>query len=1130
MNLRYRIRLARQALWRNRRFLWRTFEALIALFCLLATHQAVWVYFKGLSERLREEFPNPAVWLIPINVAAADTITAGEAMREVNHSPINFQAYAPPRSEVVLKVNNVEHGRLASPHGRPQFFGVPLRRGENHIRGVLEEEAGTANASLVFEDEGLQRIYYRPRSQLATQILGAAMTRAGEIVVLGVADPTAKLHARVASDERSYPLFHDKYGVFLERLTARPSMPTPFYVGAAPENEAAFVPSDSIALVDSLLKAPRARLTRNVTLVLDGDRFKLHGLATVRLNTAWAEFAAQKLITPEDLLADYFGLALSCFNPFLSTSPEITASLETASDTVRLTVEGKIPPTGLKAIFTQSSLINETPLLFGEDRMALEVYEPVRLRRVARADYNYPTLAAKGHAYVWKAQRRGAYAGEILFESEPLPKPKVTPAPKDSTQAAAATGQQPEPKNASGNNVVEQIKGLEALAPRKVRDILTALLKAAPFLWLLWILGKEEKPKHRDYRATLYAATMAFFLFHFILLCLPVFSTSFSFIDPVLPLFEASDAVIVTVKDLGQIYPFLAIGVIFLFRPLYYTYKLRLPPPTLGRRVQRQFLRLFVFWPAVLLLPTALFYLLIKVREAGVPNAGAPPLFAGYLLTAALFAGIGLLCCWIFLYWLLAVGLGQPIRMRTAIKVSWAMLLLPLLPILAEALARFIRHTSVRDWGLYPFFLPPRMDNAVWFLMIVIVGTALFHQFVELAIRLSHSRRGLAFLRSRWMWALLPIFILLSLPMNYVLGAAEHAVDLVDLNALAGGIASLLPAALLIGLIMFLRNTNPQDRFELRAEALGVGTILFAYYLTGRNTSLLFAPVLLFVGWLVFTRWALVERVLVTAPESAFALQDLVRKLLAYKQARQLSASLRRNLEKKYAQGELTLAELHAKMKDGEAHVEDTKKALPENEKKVKRQIFGHGPEEGPWANAATALRYGLLLSLPFQANTFMNLIKRQSFENFPLLQVANALVSSLTTWFLIAFVFGYFFHKIRGGDGFSKAFAFAAALLVATIPLRLIDAQPLLEQGFVVQIVQILAYVLLLALLAFDLRTLQKLGFTWRDLLTVHGFTTITAYGSSIALATLASLSGPQWFSFVGKFLNLLFGEQTMP
>lgn len=1128
MNIRYRLRIAGQIIWRRRRFLWRTFEALIALFCLLVTHQAVWVYFQDLSKKLRVEFPNPTVFFLPTTVASSDTVGEKQAVIEVNNSPIDLNGFAPPRRVVILKVNELERSRQFSIDGRLKFYGVPLRRGENTIRGELEEEKVRVPTPRE-EEPALQTIYFRPDSSLPPKILGVYARDNANLLLVGMADPTTKLFARRNGSATPYALDLDKYGVFQDHLAIRPFEETKIHIWAESHGHRFMALRDSITIAaqaqrDSTKLSPN----RSITIALSRDAYKVRCTADLIPGTVFGEAITQRLMTPEDVFTEYFGLALSSFNPWVRNVEPASSHLEVSDGKIELTVWGKIPSTGLNAAFVSTSSLNWPPLLFPGDEMRLEVSSSVRLRQAPHADYNF-RFPDTVQVYVWKSGLRAVRPENWLFEVEPVRDAKTVAvqAPVDSLRQSAATPAEHTPRV----NVIQQIQQLEALVPGKVRDILTALLKTVPFLWLILVLRSLGTNRHGEYRATLYAATMTFFLFHFILLSFPVFTTSFSFMDPILPLFEASPSVLGTMKDLGQIYPFLAIGIILLFRPLYYTYKRRLPPPTLGRRVQRRFLRLLVFWPAVVVLPSVLFYLLVKVREASDATASAPPLFENYLITAGIFAGVGLLCCWIFLYWLLAVGLGQPIRLGTAIKVSWAMLLLPLFPILAEALARFVRYLSVMKWGLYPFFVPPRRDNLLWFLLIVAVGTALFSQFVELSIRLSQSRRGLAFLRSRWIWLVLPVFVLLSLPMKYVLGTSGSSeVNISDLNALAVGIASLLPSALLIGLITFLRKTNPHDRFELRAEAISVGTILFAYYLSGRTASLLFAPVPLLLGWYVFTRWALVERVPFAAPESAFALQELVRKLLEYKQARHLSASLQRSLEKKYTQGDLTLGDLQSKMKDSQAYVARTAEALPLGEAATKQQIFGHGPEQGPWANAKNALRYGLLLSIPFQASTLINIISRQEFENFPLLQVVNALVFSMTNWFLIAFVFGYFFHKIRGRDGFAKAFVFALSLLVSTIPLRIIDARPLLEQGFVVQIVQILAYVLMLALIAFDLRSLQKLGYTWRDLLTVHGFTTITAYGSSIVLATVASLSGKDLIPFTWNIINWLLGTRTAP
>jgi len=171
--------------------------------------------------------------------------------------------------------------------------------------------------------------------------------------------------------------------------------------------------------------------------------------------------------------------------------------------------------------------------------------------------------------------------------------------------------------------------------------------------------------------------------------------------------------------------------------------------------------------------------------------------------------------------------------------------------------------------------------------------------------------------------------------------------------------------------------------------------------------------------------------------------------------------------------------------------------------------VFGNGPEGGPWANALMAVRYGLIISIPFQASTLSKIFAGKTFGDFPILSVFKDVLFTATFWVLAAFLFGYFFHLIRGRDGFRKALVYSVGIIVPTIPLRLIQAEPLLGQGHVIQMVQIFAYMLVLALVAFDLRTLVNLGYTWRDLISVHGFTTISGYASTIILSVVSSISG---------------------
>ncbi len=1132
---------------RNYSLAWRIFEAFIALFCLLATHQAIWVYFnKDLSQRLRSEYPNPSVWLFPLAVSATDTAGAKQAVFEVNHSPIDLTGFGPPGQEVVLKVEHVDKKKKSGADGRLEFSGIALRRGLNQLQAFpLENDT---YSSRLEEQEAGQAIYFNPPAPLPPRVLQMIPRTSDSMVVVGAADPSTKVFWRDLEKAESYEVRLDALGLFKYMVSRKNTDSLRLAVWARPQKPLA----ESRELVgDSLLLAPafaadssRAPLSRHVTItLLEQNKFTLQAEAVLSPKMQLYTWVQQELITSEELVRVFFGLELSSFNakparlePFRQNLPALEGNK------LRLEFTSDIPPEGLVVSFLKSGALNDVPLALPEDEISLIAPRAVKMK-INQPASRVLNRADTAQVFLWWAKpnkRRDDDSSlfRAFHDSSQSAKPSVVSTDKskvDSSKVQTSLVAR-QPASTSPNNFVRQLQKLERVMPHKLRDFLHALLNATPFLWLLWILHRQGQRRHHGYRAIIYSATTTFLIYHITLLCLPLFSTSFRFLDPILAAFSSTQALRGTVKNLGIVYPFMTIGMVLLFRLLYSTLLKHDTPRITQRRFAKPVLRWLVFWPAAVILPLVLFFGLVFVRQSVATPKAAPPLFESYLIIAVIFIGIGLVFCWFFLYWLLTFGLGMAIKKRTVIRVSWAMLALPLLPLLVESFAAFLRYMIVTGLKIYPFIIPTRLDNFIWFIIIVWAGTALFQQLVELTIRLARNRIGASVLHSHWAWVLVPIYALFSLPMNYVGGTAEgRAVSIYDLSALALGIANLLPYALLIGLFVYLgkylSKAQSARPFELGPEAISIGTILFAYYLIGRATSLLFAPLPILLGWFIFTRGVLVERVQLEAAVAGDQARLLVRRLLDFKTAQEELYGLKKNLRKKFTQGELDPKKLEEGLAAGQQRVEDMGnaiKAAAENEGKAKQKIFGHGPTLSPTENAKVALWYGLALSIPFQAGKWLSIIENPEIANYPLLNLFTKLLFSLSTWVVIAFIFGYFFHKIRGHDGFVKAIVFAGGYLVATIPLRLFNMEPILEQGFVVQAVQVLAYVLMLALIAFDLRTLQELGYGWRELLEVHGFTKITAYSSSIVLATIASLSGKDLIPFIWNIFNWLLGSKA--
>ena len=126
----------------------------------------------------------------------------------------------------------------------------------------------------------------------------------------------------------------------------------------------------------------------------------------------------------------------------------------------------------------------------------------------------------------------------------------------------------------------------------------------------------------------------------------------------------------------------------------------------------------------------------------------------------------------------------------------------------------------------------------------------------------------------------------------------------------------------------------------------------------------------------------------------------------------------------------------------------------------------------------------------------------------FPLLEPLTPLVQSIGYWVVMAFVFGYFYHLVRGHDNANKGWAFAVALVLPALTVVVLNQQPILGLGAGERVLSIALFVFFLAI-AFDVRTVKQAGFELRHLVLIYGVAPTLTYASS--LAALGGLSlGP--------------------
>jgi hypothetical protein len=1066
----------------------------------------VWV----LTNRVTvQQLPNrPNVWikhgdsLVPKGRVVRDRVS-------VRQPDLEFSVFAPPLQLMSVDIND-EGLYTGWKGGRIDLWSGPLRRGTNYLRVHAErwQQAETPAYSL---NEPVSLILYQPPEPLPPVIAGVDRSRPEYTDIYGFAEPGMELSILGGSFSTA-SVSVNEIGLFRATLFGDSALTDTLRYAYSDRYSPV---SDSIQF-SPFLSAPRAGLlTRAIVIHLDSLEFDATMTAEVAEGTVLFEWLENWQIDTREFVARVFGVGTSFDNPgemwdpvaHIVGDPFVTTVGE-GRQRVEFQFEGKVSNYGIA--FGE---FRAPPFTQG-DSLVLTVTDRSRISIIQQ-----PTERRDESTYIW----RGAevdYTRPVLFIETSLingvreydEEPEVGP------PLVAA-----QPSTPDSKTIVELMDGMKSRLPKTVQQILNALLGAIPLIWLMVILRKGGHVKGGGYPATLFAVTATFLVYHITILSFPLFSW---FLESANYLIfnnlYGEPGFFRAVDELSVVYPFLVIGIMFLMRPIFAATRQRIWGVSLGRRVLWQVLRWVVFWPIALVLPLVMVAMVMSAPTGLEWSEWWRSGDAAFPLVALV---LGLVFFWFFLYWAMRIMLRRPVRLRSTLLASWAMLVFPLLPSIATQASVLLRELVVEKWNIYPFFLPIRLEQTVWLLVIVLVGVSLLHQLTYLSLRLSQWGHGRRLYQSRFKWAAWAIFLICCIPAGLVFGGSDYVQSNL-LIALGYQIDDLLTMTIIIGMLVFIRRMNPDDSFELHKDIENVGALIFAFYLAGRASSLLYVPIPLILGWLMFRYWVLdpagwAAQTLIQRP------QKTVAKIIAYKRASRLTQALKKSLEKKYSDGQLDRAAFEQKSADRVKYLEDKKKQLPDDRGVAKRAVFARGSENGPWENAMIAVKYGLFLSILFQIQTFKGLMDRSAGREFQFLDVANNFLYSMSTWLLIAFVFGYFFHRIRGNDGLTKSLVFAAALFVPTIPQRFIFDAGVFTRGHFIQTVQIVSYVLALALIAFDWRTIRRLGYGWQDLLVVHGMRSVVTYASTIVLTTAASLGGQSVRELLTSVFKGLFGGQ---
>lgn len=1086
----------------------RGIEAFAALTALVVCYQAAWLILRGETDRLRHLVPNREVWLEPGDDWAEDDDRLPANLLLTREKTVSVAVTAPPGENLALSVNGID--RSARPIGRRrQRYRVTLRPGFNEIRARL------LGARPSREPGWLWVLFLPPESarSLRLELLGFAQDAEGTSRLVGSWLPQSRVNLEI-DGEYEATVQVDPLGLFALPVDAarlrrarevRLRGVSPYGLADLdlPLDPAA-IPSADVHVFTGRRVAFTARRTGELTAT-----FEIDGVPRDLAERWRREWSPTRLA---------FALLDLDAWPLTGGYRDVPTAVEVSSvpDGLRIRVSATLPDVPYRASGWKASVrlaVQQAQHRRGALSLLALAGDEVRLDADPELVV-WRTAATKvgGNSFRWGSS-------VVPPDDEPLfaleyPRDRATPAEADTPSTLAG--------------LVERLRWVQAGVPEQTQVLLFGLLEAVPLIGLLWLAGGSG-PLPRPTRRTLVAAGGALAVFHFLILTPGVYSVSFDFLFPLTEGLDYTvrDAVYV-ITDLTRVYPVWTLAAALLVGPIFRALRRADSASPRIAPWRRALARWLLFWPGVFVLPlgfvTALWWLNEHRREFTLFEPRPSPAWIGIEIAILCFAPLALA---FFLARLLRAVLGRSLPRGKVVRASSAMLVLPLLPPMVEGVVGFVRDAAHQATHVYPPLLPAPAAPLTWAAIIAGVGAALLYHLSALAVRLVRWPPAARLLWPPWRGLWIVGLLAACVPMGWLLRASDRTtVEVWELQELGFVVDRLVPYLALLGLGLLIVRSNGPDRFQIPRTSRLAGTLVFAFYLAGRAVNLWFIPIPLLVGWVLFDRWVLQPRSAAPLPEEERA--AMVRRILDWRRRQrfsdQLSKALEKSLEKILSEGKVSPEAARAPVLQGQHAAERARASLPGGLAGARQEVFGTGTGSGPWRNARTALRYGCVLAIPFVALGIAE-SGEQRLSNFPFLQLTAVAVVLASTWLTLAFLFGYFFHWIRGRDGLGKALTVSTALVAATVPFRLVSAQPLFVSGHLVEIIQLVLFVLLLALLAFDLRALRVLGFRRRDFLAVHGVSTSAGYLGSILLTAVASYLGSDLLPVLGKTLLGLGG-----
>ncbi|MBI5842076.1 MAG: hypothetical protein HZB19_18475 [Chloroflexi bacterium] len=329
-------------------------------------------------------------------------------------------------------------------------------------------------------------------------------------------------------------------------------------------------------------------------------------------------------------------------------------------------------------------------------------------------------------------------------------------------------------------------------------------------------------------------------------------------------------------------------------------------------------------------------------------------------------------------------------------------------------------------------------------------------------------------------------------------------------------IRPLLPLALLLGITMTLRRKHDRSLGgKMSSLERGYARVILVAFAVGLSPAWGFIPLSIVIGLIMF-EW-LVPMILLPPDNTAHEFvnkhhSEGVKQTLLLNRQTRLWRATESNMQKQVREGKMedeNYRTQREKLEKSARELERPKYLKTQNSAITLRDLgfnFGAGPNHRD--NLKHALAWGVLLAAPMLLIHGWPLAAAgiEQALPFPFLNTAIRLAAFAAQYLASAVFLGYFFPYVRGRNGLEKGGWLALTIVLAFLPYHLLYASSISDwTAILIWAGSVLAYNLLIGLLAFDIRTLTRFNLGWSRLPDLYDFGTLAVYltGSGVPLIT---------------------------